>query len=99
MQTKIGLTKNFKNLAFALVAAVGMISIQNANAVLSWPSPLTTNSPNIVGIAYGVTGSGQGNDAFKFEVAQILLSMGANQTTNRTVGSTSTLFNTRSEEH
>ena len=91
---KIGLTKNIKNLAFALVAVGGMISIQNANAILSWPSPLTTNSPNVVGIAYGVTGSGQGNDDFKFAVAQILLTMGANQSLTLPVDNTSTLFNT-----
>lgn len=81
-----------KNFALSLVALGSAVSIHNANATLSWSSPLTTSSPNLVGIAYGVTGSGQGNDAFKFEVAQDLLNLGANQDVTMVVGSTSTEF-------
>lgn len=77
-----------------LLGAIVALLTQSTYATLSWSSPLTSSSPNLVGIAYGVTGSGQGSDAFKFEVAQILLSMGANQTITQSVGSTSTLFNT-----
>jgi hypothetical protein len=77
-----------------LLGAIVALLSQASHATLSWSSPLTSSSPNIVGIAYGVTGSGQGNDAFKFDVAQILLDMGANATLTQPVGSTSTLFNT-----
>ena len=77
-----------------LLGAIAVLLAESSYATLSWSSPLTSSSPNLVGTAYGVTGSGQGSDAFKFEVAQILLSMGANQSITQPVGSTSTLFNT-----
>jgi hypothetical protein len=83
-----------KHLGLLLAASIGMMTVQIASATLSWTTPLTTSSPNLVGIAYGVTGSGQGNDAFKFDVAQILLNLGANQDVTMSVGGTSTEFTT-----
>jgi hypothetical protein len=81
-----------KSLALSLIAIGAVTLIQSANATLSWSSPLTSSSPNLVGIAYGVTGSGQGSDPFKFEVAQDLLNLSANQDVFMNVSSTSTEF-------
>lgn len=81
-----------KILSTSLITAAMAASIQNASATLTWTTPLTSSSPNLVGIAYGVTGSGQGSDPFKFEVAQDLLNLGANQDVTMSVSSTSTEF-------
>ncbi|HZI33513.1 MAG TPA: hypothetical protein VFF11_14325 [Candidatus Binatia bacterium] len=66
-------------IVLGLVAMAAMISVQSVSATLSWSSPLTLNSPNIVGIAKGTTGSGQGNWTYESAVAQALLDLGANQ--------------------
>jgi hypothetical protein len=76
----------FKNLAMIFGAALVLASCQEAGATLSWSSPLTLSSPNLVGIADGVTANGNGSPAFKMAVGQALLDLAANATVTTTVG-------------
>ena len=64
-----------------MLAAAGLLTalVPTANATLSWSTPLTINSPNIVGTANGVTADGQGSPTFELDVAQALFNLGPSQ--------------------
>ena len=62
-----------------LLGVIAALLAHSAYATLSWSNPLTLSSPNVVGIAKGTTGSGQGNWTYESAVAQALLNLGANQ--------------------
>jgi len=84
-----------KNIMAAVATfGIGVTFIQNASATLSWSSPLTLNSPNLVGTAKGVTGAGQGNWTYEQAVAQAILNLGANQTTSPFILGEQTVLNT-----
>ena len=85
--------QNIISKAVLLGAAVGLLT-QSSYATLTWSSPLTLSTPGIVGVAYGVTGSGQGSDPFLFTVAQDLLNLSANQDVTMNISGTSTEFKT-----
>jgi hypothetical protein len=67
-----------------LIAVVGAWAgvSTNANAELTWSSPLTLSSPNVVGDAGFVTGDGGGNPTVLTAVAQELLSLPVNADVN-----------------
>lgn len=69
-------SSNFKNLATALLVGSGVATVQIANATLTWSSPLTLNSPGVVGTVDGLAGDNPGSDAIYF--AQELLDLSAN---------------------
>jgi hypothetical protein len=81
--------KNMKtsitNLAYLVGLATTLVA-STACATLSWTSSLTMSSPNLVGIAKGVTGAGQGNWTYESAVAQALLDLGVNQNVSATIG-------------
>jgi hypothetical protein len=92
-------TTTLKNIS--MLGMVGLLTalVSNANATLSWSSPLTTNSPNIVGTAMGATGNGQGSWTYEAAVAQALLDLGPNQTATPVIGSDVTTLATFSTDY
>ena len=66
--------------ALLAAGAVWLGVAADTHATLTWTTPLTLNSPGVVGTSIGVTGSGQGSYTFEQVVAQHLLDMGANST-------------------
>ncbi len=82
-----------------LLGAIAVLLAHSAGATLSWSNPLTLNSPNIVGIAAGTTGNGQGSWTYEQQVAQALLDMTKNQTATPTIGNAATLLTTSSTEY
>lgn len=81
-------------------AALVVPFCQEAKATLSWSSPLTLSSPNLVGIADGVTANGNGSPTFKMAVGQALLNLGANANVTTTVGgAVDTLLKTSSTDY
>jgi len=90
---------NFGKIA-GMIAVAAMLMASSANATLTWTSPLTLNSPDVVGIVKGLNGDNPGSDEIAF--AQHLLDLPAgtvNDSYVDPISGNAHIYNTSSTEY
>jgi hypothetical protein len=70
---KLGKMGKYAALAIAMTLFVG-----RAGATLTWSTPLSLSSPDLVGVAGGITGAANGDSTTELALAMELLSLGPN---------------------